>query len=189
MAKTKDIANDPQEKKKVKSHEAINMPEVAAKESKSKSELDNDSTKEISSNEQNRENSDTAVKVTNGYSQLSLSELLENLQKRVTAEKWYSDDRNIKEIINTFEKKFKTEIQEKKEAFIKEGGNEIDFYFKPQYKNTFDQTYREYKNKRRTFFHEREESQKLNLVRKLEIIESLKELINIDENINYDVIQ
>ena len=184
MAKTKDIANDPQEKKKVKSHEAINMPEVAAKESKSKSELDNDSTKEISSNEQNRENSDTAVKVTNGYSQLSLSELLENLQKRVTAEKWYSDDRNIKEIINTFEKKFKTEIQEKKEAFIKEGGNEIDFYFKPQYKNTFDQTYREYKNKRRTFFHEREESQKLNLVRKLEIIESLKELINIDENIN-----
>jgi len=35
-----------------------------------------------------------------------------------------------------------------------------------------------------SFFQEREQSQKLNLDRKLEIIESLKELINVDENIN-----
>ena len=40
------------------------------------------------------------------------------------------------------------------------------------------------KKQKRTFFQERDESQKLNLDRKLEIIESLKELINIDENIN-----
>jgi hypothetical protein len=73
---------------------------------------------------------------------------------------------------------------EKKEAFIKEGGTEIDFYFKAQYKNTFDQAFREYKKNKRTYFQEREKSQKLNLDRKLEIIESLKELINIDENIN-----
>ena len=184
MAKTKDIANDPQEKKKVKSFEAVNLPEVASEESKSMSELDNDSSKEISSNEEDKKNIEPVEKDTNDYGQLTLIELLEKLQKRVRAEKWYNDERNIKEIINTFDKKFRTEIQEKKEAFIKEGGNEIDFYFKPQYKNTFDQTYREYKKKKRTFFQERDESQKLNLDRKLEIIESLKELINIDENIN-----
>ncbi|MBL6666815.1 MAG: DUF349 domain-containing protein, partial [Flavobacteriaceae bacterium] len=67
---------------------------------------------------------------------------------------------------------------------IKERGNEIDFYFKPQYKNAFDQNFREYKKNKRTYFQEREQAQKLNLDRKLEIIESLKELINIDENIN-----
>ena len=184
MAKTKDIANDPQEEKKVKSSEAINLPEGAVEESKSKSEVETDSSKEIAANKEDQKNNETSEKETKDFSQLSLTELVEDLQKRIKAEQWYTDDRNIKEIINTFEKKFRTEIQEKKEAFINEGGNEIDFYFKPQYKNTFDQTFREYKKNRRTFFQEREQSQKLNLDRKLEIIESLKELINIDENIN-----
>lgn len=184
MAKTKDIANDPQEEKKVKSSEAINLPEGAVEESKSKSEVETDSSKEIAANKEDQKNNETSEKETKDFSQLSLTELVEVLQKRIKAEQWYTDDRNIKEIINTFETKFKSEIQEKKEAFIKEGGNEIDFYFKPQYKNTFDQTFREYKKNRRTFFQEREQSQKLNLDRKLEIIESLKELINIDENIN-----
>ena len=62
--------------------------------------------------------------------------------------------------------------------------NEIDFYFKPQHKNIFDQLVREFKKNKRTYFQEREQSQKINLDRKLEIIEQLKELINIDENIN-----
>lgn len=184
MAKTKDIANDPQEEKKVKSSEAINLPEGDVEESKSKLEVETDSSKEIAANKEDQKNNETSEKETKDFSQLSLTELVEDLQKRIKAEQWYTDDRNIKEIINTFETKFKSEIQEKKEAFIKEGGNEIDFYFKPQYKNTFDQTFREYKKNRRTFFQEREQSQKLNLDRKLEIIESLKELINIDENIN-----
>lgn len=184
MAKTKDIANDPQEEKKVKSSEAINLPEGAVEESKSKSEVETDSSKEIAANKEDQKNNETSEKETKDFSQLSLTELVEDLQKRIKAEQWYTDDKNIKEIINTFETKFKSEIQEKKEAFIKEGGIEIDFYFKPQYKNTFDQTFREYKKNRRTFFQEREQSQKLNLDRKLEIIESLKELINIDENIN-----
>ena len=142
MAKTKDIANDPKEKKKVKSFEAINLPEVASEESKSMSELDNDSSNEKSSNEEGKKNNEPVEKDTNDYGQLTLIELLEKLHKRVKAEKWYTDEKNIKEIINTFEKKFRIEIQEKKEAFIKEGGNEIDFYFKPKYKITFDQTYR-----------------------------------------------
>ena len=58
MAKTKDIANDPQKKKKVKSFEAINLPEVASEESKSMSELDNDISKEISSNEEDKKNNE-----------------------------------------------------------------------------------------------------------------------------------
>ena len=184
MANTKDKASDPQEDKKVKSSKTINLPEGAAKESKSKSEVEIDSSKELSGNKEDQKNIETAEKETKDFSQQSLSELVEDLQRRIKSEQWFLDDRNIKEIINTFDTKFKSEIQEKKEAFINEGGNEIDFYFKPQYKNTFDQTFREYKKNKRIFFQEREQSQKLNLDRKLEIIESLKELINIDENIN-----
>ena len=207
MANTKDKANDPQEEKKVKSSKTMNPPEgaseeskstlevetdtaskkeVVSEESKSTPEVENDTTspKEVAAENEEQKKSETAAEETKDFRQLSLDELVKDLQKRIKAEQWFTDDKNIKGIIQTFDTKFKAEIQEKKEAFIKEGGNEIDFYFKPQYKNAFDQAVREFKKNKRTYFQEREQSQKLNLDRKLEIIESLKELINIDENIN-----
>ncbi len=184
MANTNDIANDPQEEKKVQSSETIPPPEGASEPSEAKSEEDTDVTNEVAAESEVQKNSETPQEQTKDFSQLSFTELVEEFQKRIKAEQWYTDDKNIKEIIHTFETKFKSEIQEKKEDFIKEGGNEIDFYFKPQYKNAFDQNFREYKKNKRTYFQEREQAQKLNLDRKLDIIESLKELINIDENIN-----
>ena len=184
MANTNDIANDPQEEKKVQSSEAITPPEGAAEQSNTPSKEDTDAPNEVAAKNKDQEKSETPQEQTKDFSQLSLTELVEEIQKRIKAVKWFTDEKNIKEIIHTFDTKFKSEIQEKKEAFIKEGGNEIDFYFKPQYKNAFDQAFREYKKNKRTYFQEREQSQKLNLDRKLEIIESLKELINIDENIN-----
>lgn len=184
MANTNDIANDPQEEKKVQSSETIPPPEGASEPSEATSEEDTDVTNEVVAESEDQKNSETPQEQTKDFSQLSFTELVEEFQKRIKAEQWFTDDKNIKEIIHTFETKFKSEIQEKKEDFIKEGGNEIDFYFKPQYKNAFDQNFREYKKNKRTYFQEREQAQKLNLDRKLEIIESLKELINIDENIN-----
>jgi hypothetical protein len=184
MANTNDIANDPQEEKKVKSSIAISPPEGATEHSNIPSEEDANDQNKVALENGGQKNSETPRKLTKDFNQMSLTDLVEELQKRIKAAQWFSDDKNIKEIIHTFETQFKLEIQKKKQAFIKEGGNEIDFYFKPQYKNTFDQSFREYKKNKRTYFQEREQSQKLNLDRKLEIIESLKELINIDENIN-----
>lgn len=184
MANTNDIANDPQEEKKVQSSETIPPPEGTSEPSEATSEEDTDVTNEVAAESEDQKNSETPQEQTKDFSQLSFTELVEEFQKRIKAEQWFTDDKNIKEIIHTFETKFKSEIQEKKEDFIKERGNEIDFYFKPQYKNAFDQNFREYKKNKRTYFQEREQAQKLNLDRKLEIIESLKELINIDENIN-----
>ena len=186
MANTKDKASDPQDKKKVTSQKTINATEDASKKKMPISEvdLDNTSPKEVIVENDGQKKSENLDETTKDFSQLTLIELVEILQKKVKAEQWFTDDKNIKEIIQTFDSAFKSEIQEKKEIFIKEEGNEIDFYFKPQYKNTFDQVVREYKKNKRTYFQEREQSQKLNLDRKLEIIESLKMLINVDENIN-----
>lgn len=184
MANTNDIANDPQEEKKVKSSISISPPEGAAEHSNIPSEEDANDQNKVALENGGQKNSETPKKLTKDFNQMSLTDLVEELQKRIKAPQWFSDDKNIKEIIHTFETQFKLEIQKKKQDFIKEGGNEIDFYFKPHYKNTFDQSFREYKKNKRTYFQEREQSQKLNLDRKLEIIESLKELINIDENIN-----
>ena len=186
MANTKDKASDPQDKKKVTSQKTINATEDTSKKKISIPEVDLDKTtpKEVNVENDGQKKSENLDEATKDFSQLTLIELVETLQKKVKAEQWFADDKNIKEIIQTFDSMFKSEIQEKKEIFIKEEGNEIDFYFKPQYKNTFDQVVREYKKNKRTYFQEREQSQKLNLDRKLEIIESLKMLINVDENIN-----
>lgn len=186
MADTKNKANDPQEEVKVDSPKPIYAPEGDSNENENVTETSveivapaKDSTKK-----EMPEKTETTTEEVQDFSQLDLTALVEELQKRTKAQQWFSDGKNIQEVIHTFDTKFKIEIQEKKESFIKEGGNEIDFYFKPKFKNDFDQTIRELKKKKRSYFQEREQSQKLNLNRKLEIIESLKELINIDENIN-----
>ncbi len=186
MANIKDKANDPQEEKKVKSSETINPPKGDSKENKSpsKMETDVDNRKDLVLENEGEKKSETIEEEKKDFSQMSLIELVEDLQKKIKNERWFINDKYIKEIINTFNVNFKSEIHKKKEAFMNEGGNEIDFYFNPEYKKVFDQAVREFKKNKRTYYQEREQSQKLNLDRKLEIIESLKELINIDENIN-----
>ena len=185
MADTKDKANDPQEEKKVKSLKAMTTTEGDSDENESSKELETyaSSPEEITLEDQSDE-SENSEKQFDDFRELNLIELVEQLKKRIHAEHWFADGKNIQDIVHTFETKFKLEIQKNKEVFVNEGGNEIDFYFKPPYKNEFDLAFREYKKNKRTYFQEREQTQKLNLDRKLEIIESLKELINIDENIN-----
>ncbi len=124
------------------------------------------------------------VKEETDYGTYEIPKLLAELEKLYKEENWNSQNKKIQGIIHLFELKFQTELQNKKEEFIKEGGNEIDFYYRPKHKVDFDVIIKEYKQNKRKFFQEREQLQKLNLDRKLEIIESLKELINVDENIN-----
>ena len=186
MADIKDKANDPQEEIKVESPEAVNPSEGAPENDKISTEEPVDTHPEDKESPENieQEEVENTEEETDQFAELSLTELVDQLQKRTNAQQWFTDGKNIQEIINNFDLKFKSEIQEKKEIFIEEGGNEIDFYFKPKYKSDFDQTVREYKKNKRTYYLEREQTQKLNLERKLEIIESIKELINVDENIN-----
>ena len=204
MANKKDKANDPQEEKKVKSSKStksnkgdlkkvistkeieFTSPKVLAlKKSRSSSNTAKDEIlpeEKMAGNSEKK--SENVGEKTEEFNKMNFNDLVEILQKKIRAEQWFTNEKNIKEIILIYENKFKSDIKTKKHAFINEGGNEIDFYFKPQHKNIFDQLVREFKKNRRTYFQEREQSQKINLDRKLEIIEKLKELINIDENIN-----
>ena len=183
MAKKKIKANDPQEEKKLLTTQKTINPEGANK-------VKNKSTESIPelSLEKN-ESSTSKEKETKGeekidYNSFSIIELISELEKLTKQDNWFNQTKNIQEITHQFETKFKNEIQIKKEEFIKEGGNEIDFYFRPSHKNEFDQIIKDHKKKKRSFFQEREQTQRLNLERKQEIIENLKNLINVDENIN-----
>jgi hypothetical protein len=180
MAKKKIKANDPQEKKSLTNEKTIS-PEGANKiksnESIPKPKLKN---KEPSPSEEKKTKEEENI----DYSSFNMIELVSELEKLTKQDNWINQGKNIQEITHQFETKFQNEIQTKKEEFIKEGGSEVDFYFRSSHKNDFDQILRDHKKKKRSFFQEREQTQRLNLERKLEIIENLKNLINVDENIN-----
>ena len=181
MAKKDEKANDPQEENLLTPKKTV-TPE-------GDSDIKNGLTEFIPEHSIEKNQSSTSKKDRNqdekiDYSSFSITELISELEKLTKQDNWFNQGKNIQELSQQFERKFKNENKAKKEEFIKEGGNEIDFYFRPNYKNEFDQILRDHKKKKRSFFLEREQTQKLNLEKKLEIIENLKNLINVDENIN-----
>ncbi len=114
--------------------------------------------------------------------ELALEEYPAVMDKILKSDQWMKLGTQVREIQASFEKKFQKEVQEKKETFIAEGGNEIDFYFAPEYKKNFSFALREYKNKKGQHFKEIEANQKANLNRKKEIIEEIKQLIDQSEH-------
>ena len=185
MAKANSKANDPKEEKKEEVLGAA-LPlqgdsKVVVENKTITEEKKSDKTEEVT---KDSEDISHEVKDQIDYGTFKITELLAELEKSCKAENWNSQNKKIQEKIHQFELKFKTELHNKKVEFIKEGGNEIDFYYRPKHKLDYDDCVKEYKQKKRKFFQEREQSQKLNLDRKLEIIENIKELINVDENVN-----
>ena len=118
------------------------------------------------------------------YSTLNIGELLVAFKEVTTSDQWLRNHSKIQNINRHFEEKFHADVESTKKAFLEGGGNEIDFFYKPEYKKQFDQLGYEYRKKRRTHFKEQEAAQKVNFERKKAIIEEIKSLIGADENIN-----
>ena len=118
------------------------------------------------------------------YSNASAEELTNAFKELSTATNWLKNHSEIQKISQLFDEKFRSDLESVKEKFIREGGNEIDFFYKPDYKTNFDQLGFEYRKKRRAHYKEQEATQKVNAERKKAIIEEIKGLIGIDENIN-----
>lgn len=118
------------------------------------------------------------------YSKLGIEELIQAFKEITTSEQWLRSHSKIQNINRCFEEKFHKDVESNKKAFLEGGGNEIDFFYKPEYKKQFDQLGFEYRKKRRTHFKEQEAAHKVNLERKKAIIEEIKSLIGADENIN-----
>ncbi len=97
---------------------------------------------------------------------------------------WKNNIKKIQDLVSVFQSKYKDEVISVKLKFMKKGGNEIDFEFRPEYKIKFDKIFKDFRIRKKIFYRERENSQKNNLEQKLQIIEDLKSLINVDENIN-----
>lgn len=118
------------------------------------------------------------------YDSMSLEGLAIELEKLVQAEKVQAIKSHVDGINSEFKTKFQALIEEKKEDFINDGGNEIDFYYSSPVEKRYKAAYKEYRNKINNHYKSLEKNLKQNLEDKLEIIEELKGLINVEENIN-----
>ena len=118
------------------------------------------------------------------YENMSLEMLAIELDKLVKNEKVQAIKKHVDAIKNEFNTKFDALLDEKKEEFISEGGHEIDFYYSNPIKKRFNDSYREYRNKLNSHYKSIQENLKQNLEERLAIIEEIKGLINVEENIN-----
>ena len=118
------------------------------------------------------------------YDSMSLEALAIELEKLVKNEKVQAIKSHVIAINSEFKTKFQALLDEKKEDFLNDGGNEIDFYYSSPIQKRFKVAYSEYRKKLNEHYQNLEKNLKKNLADKLEIIEELKGLINVEENIN-----
>ncbi len=118
------------------------------------------------------------------YDAMSLEALVIELEKLVSGEKVQAIKEHVDGIKNEFNSKFNTLIDEKKEEFLNEGGNEIDFYYSSPIQKRFKDAYKEYRGNLHSHYKNIETNLKSNLDNRLQIIEEIKGLINVEENIN-----
>ena len=118
------------------------------------------------------------------YHAMSLENLTGELQKLVKNEKVQAIKKHVDGIKNEFDLKFQAFLDEKKEEFIAQGGNEIDFRYNSVTKRQFNEVYTEYREKRNAYYKTLEKNLNENLSIRLEIIEELKGLVNVEEDIN-----
>lgn len=118
------------------------------------------------------------------YHAMSMEQLIIEFEHLLTSHKVQNIKTQVDEIKSEFNSKFDAIVDEKKEEFISEGGNEIDFYYASPLKKRFNGVFKSYRNSLNAYYKEREDNLKSNLDNRLKIIDEIKGLINVEENIN-----
>jgi hypothetical protein len=118
------------------------------------------------------------------YEALSLEDLITEFEKLLNSDNMHSVRNSINEVKNNFNTKFSALISEKKEAFLAEGGNTIDFEFISPLKKKFNELSKSFREKHQSFQKNRTQTLNQNLEIRLQIIEEIKGLINVEGDIN-----
>jgi len=118
------------------------------------------------------------------YHSMSMENLVGELQRLVKNEKIQAISKHVNGIKHEFDLKFQEFLEHKKEEFVASGGNEIDFRYNSVTKRQFNEVYSEFREKRDSYFKNLEKNLKQNLESRLAIINELKGLVNVDEDMN-----
>ncbi|WCO00756.1 DUF349 domain-containing protein [Psychroserpens ponticola] len=118
------------------------------------------------------------------YHAMTMEQLVDELEALIKDQKIQTIKSQVDEIKSEFHSKFGELLEEKKEEFLSEGGNVIDFYFTTPVKKRFNDAFKSYRNSLNAYYKALESNLKQNLENRLTIIEEIKGLINVEENIN-----
>lgn len=118
------------------------------------------------------------------YHAMTMDQLTVEFEGLLKNHKVQTISTHVNEIKSEFNSKYSALLDEKKEEFIADGGNQIDFYYTNDTKKRFNSAYKDYKQSINAYYKEREQNLKLNLENRLTIIEDIKGLLNVEENIN-----
>ena len=120
------------------------------------------------------------------YSSLTLEELTGELEKTLTTQRIIDVKSGVDAIKNAFATKFIKLQEQKKAAFLANGGNTIDFKFSSPTKSKYDKLLLDYKKQRDAYYSKLEKQLKENLEKRIQVIEYLKSLIeNADSKTMY----
>ncbi|MEO1009984.1 MAG: DUF349 domain-containing protein [Bacteroidota bacterium] len=118
------------------------------------------------------------------YHSMSMENLVGELQRLVRNEKIPAIKKHVDGIKYEFDQKFQEFLEQKKEEFVANGGNEIDFRYNSVTKRQFNEVFSDYREKKNQYHKELEKNLKENLAERQRIIEELKGLMNVEEDMN-----
>jgi len=118
------------------------------------------------------------------YHTLSMENLVGELQRLLRTEKIQAIRKHVEGIKHEFDLKFQDFLEHKKEEFVSRGGAPTDFRYNSVTKRQFNELYAEYREKRKQYYNNLEQNLKTNLENRLAIIEELKGLVNMEEDMN-----
>lgn len=139
---------------------------------------------EVVSSDDEEQEEDVEEKAQKDYHSLSSKELISELQSLLKTKSIQELKHDVEEIRTEFNAKFQDELTHKKEEFLAEGGNIIDFHYSTPEKKEFNSLYFDYKEKRNAHYKTLKNDLQANFNKRNELIEELKGLLNAEENIN-----
>ncbi|MDG1269620.1 MAG: DUF349 domain-containing protein, partial [Ulvibacter sp.] len=131
------------------------------------------------------EQSETVVEIEpTDYSNLNKTELINAFENLVNNSAIESIKDEAEEIITEFNNLFQEELTQKKEDFLAQGGNSIDFHYTTPEKKAFSDVFNDYKTKRNTHFKKLKQDLDGNLEVRNLLIEEIKSLLDSEKSVN-----
>lgn len=143
-----------------------------------------DEEEEVASSEDEEPEEDNEDQAQKDYSSYTKKELIAEFDSLLKNKKIQDIKHNVEEIRSEFNNKFNEELEHKKEEFLANGGNIIDFNYTTPLKKEFNSLYFDYKEKRNNHYKNLKKDLQGNLNKRWELIEELKSLLSAEENIN-----